>query len=263
MSHLQIEQRSHILTITLNRPEALNALNRDLLLELSTALDTASDTIKRDPSQLRVVLLRGAGEKAFVAGADIKGMQAASPAALREFIELGEHVMRQLELLPVPVLSIVNGFALGGGMELAMSCDLIIATERAKFGQPEVNLGIIPGFGGTQRLMRRAGVGAAKRLVFTGETINGEEAYRLGIADYYIPSGELEGRLEKLCNSLIEKGPQALAASKRAIESGENAPKVMALQEEKEEFLKVFRTEDAAEGLTAFLEKRKAQFQGR
>jgi len=171
--------------------------------------------------------------------------------------------MRQIELLPLPVIAVVDGFALGGGMELALSCDLIVATERAKFGQPEVNLGIIPGFGGTQRLSRRAGIGAAKRLVFTGEIISGEESSRLGITDYYVQSGELNARLEKLCNTLSEKGPLAIAASKRAIEMGENAPKVMALQEEKEEFLRIFQTVDAAEGLIAFLEKRKGQFQGR
>jgi enoyl-CoA hydratase len=235
-----------------------------VLQELSATLEALETTVKKPGGydHCRVVVLRGAGSKAFVAGADIKVMAAADETALRRFIELGQRVMRQVELLPLPVIAVVDGFAIGGGMELALAADLIVGTERAKFGQAEVTLGVIPGFGGTQRLFRRSGVGAARRLILTGETIVAEEAQRFGLIDWLVPSEELATKLSQITATLKQKGPLALAAAKRAMRSGEDQALLRGLEAEREEFLRLFDYQDTREGLTAFIEKRKAQFRG-
>lgn len=242
----------HVATVEINRPDALNALNDTVLEQLSAALS-------RIPNESRVLLVRGAGGKAFVAGADIKVMREGGAEA---FIALGQRVMCEVEALPQTVIAVIDGFALGGGLELALSCDLIVVTERAKLGQPEVKLGIIPGFGGTQRLMRRCGLGAAKRLIFTGETISGEEAYRLGIAEYLFQSAELSAKLEALTREISERGPLAIAAAKRAMQFSFGAGAELALRNEVEEFLGTLGTADGKEGLDAFVAKRKAEFRG-
>lgn len=247
--------KNQVANIMIQREESLNALNEEVLLGLLHALEQ----VEKD---VRVITLAGAGGKAFVAGADIKFMEGAPRAALSSFIELGQRVMRSIELFPAPVIAVVNGFAIGGGFELALACDFIVVTEKAKLGQAEVNLGIIPGFGGTQRLVQRAGVGAAKRLVYTAENISGEEAFRLGLADWFVQSTELESKLEEICNTLKSKGPLAIAAAKRTIENAVSQQKLYGLTREVEEFVDLFQTNDTKEGLRAFIEKRRPSFKG-
>ena len=266
-SAVQFLRSGNAAEIVIDREQNLNALNSEVLTNLSSILEGLTRALTdRSPDSMysgtRVVTVRGAGEKAFVAGADIKFMHSASNEDLRRFIELGEHVMRQIELVPIPVIAFVDGFAIGGGMELALACDVILATERARFGQAEVNLGIIPGFGGTQRLIRRSGVGTAKRLIFSGETISAEEAYRLRIVDILVSSASASVERDRLVATYLSRGPLAIAAAKRAIEAGESGGKVLGLEVEREEFVRVFQTQDAAEGLRAFSEKRQPQFKG-
>ena len=250
--------------IVIQREAALNALNLEVLGGLQLAVNTLSSALKTSPETApRVVTISGSGEKAFVAGADIKLMHGKTPAEVRGFIELGQRVMNALEALPLPVIAVVDGFAIGGGLELALSCDLIVVTERAKLGQAEVNLGIIPGFGGTQRLFRRVGAGMAKRLIFTAENISGEEAFRIGLADYFVSQSELLTRVSAICELISQKGPLAVAAAKRAIQFGYEPAAEAGLKNEVEEFIKTFSTVDGNEGLSAFVEKRKPQFIGK
>ncbi len=250
--------------ILIKRETALNALNLEVLGGLQLAINKLNTTLKTSPEGApRVVTISGSGEKAFVAGADIKLMHGKSANEVREFITLGQQVMNQLEALPLPVIAVVDGFAIGGGLELALSCDLIVVSERAKLGQAEVNLGIIPGFGGTQRLFRRVGAGMAKRLIFTAENITGEEAYRIGLADYFVTQAELETRVNAICELISQKGPLAVAAAKRAIQFGYEPAAGAGLKNEVEEFIKTFSTVDGNEGLSAFVEKRKPQFIGK
>lgn len=253
------QQENGVATITINRPESLNALNEEVLRSLSAQLD---ELAAKSFASLRAVVLRGAGEKAFVAGADIKLMQQASVSELRSFIALGQSVMRQIEMSKVPVVAAVDGFAIGGGLELALACDIIVASTKAKLGQAEVNLGLIPGFGGTQRLALRAGLGSARRLILTGETIAAEEAFRLGVVDYLVEPEKFDATLAEVVATLCSKSPFALAAAKRATEELFASPKRGGLTAEVEEFVQLFHYEDTKEGLLAFLEKRKPQFRG-
>lgn len=256
-----VEVKDKVKTITINRPEVLNALNVELLTELRTLfLKLAQE--KNLHEEVRVVVLRGAGGKAFVAGADIKYMQGASRVEREEFAKLGQSTMLSIEHLPVPVIAVVDGFALGGGMELALACDLVAATEKSKFGQPEVNLGLIPGFGGTQRLIYRCGLATTKRLVFTGEHVSASEAFNLGLVDYLLNESELEQKLSEIVQSICSKAPIAVAVAKRAIEFAVKDLKAEGLKHEMREFLTLFLTADTTEGLNAFLEKRKAKFCG-
>ncbi len=260
---LAISER--IATITIQREASRNALSAEVLAALSSALQqlqllTSGPTAY---SECRVVVLRGAGEKAFVAGADIREMQRASRDELAQFIWLGQRVMREIEQLPLPVLAAVHGFAIGGGLELALAADLIVGSSAAKVGQAEVNLGLIPGFGGTQRLAARVGAGTAKRLVLTGETLGADEAYRLGVLDYLIPSEKFETELAELLKSFSNRSPLAVAAGKRAVDRFFAQDKLAGLTAEVEEFLALSQSADAKEGLSAFLEKRTAQFPGR
>ena len=246
--------------VVIHREKSLNALNEDVLQELSNILAGLSQPNLYE--KCRALTIAGAGNKAFVVGADIKLMQEASPADIRRFISLGQFVMRQIENFPMPVIAVVDGFAIGGGLELALACDLIIASEKAQLGQAEVNLGLIPGFGGTQRLVHRVGTGLARRLILSGQNILAEEALERGLIDYLYQSDELQEKLADLCQNLASKGPLALAAAKRCIQAANGTNLLSGLTEEMEEFLDVFSSNDAEEGLTAFVEKRKPNFQG-
>lgn len=260
-----LEYRNGVGEILIRREASLNALDADVLQRILDHLYTLSQN-SRGPEayqRCRVVIIRGEGEKAFAAGADIKLMAQASRRELFNFISLGQHVMREIELLPLPVIAVLNGFAIGGGLELALACDFIVATDRAKLGQAEVNLGLIPGFGGTQRLIHRVGIGAAKRLTFTGEIISAEDAFRMGLCDWFVKSTELEGTLSQICSTLATRGPLAISAAKRSIERTVEQAKLSGLSKEIEEFISLFETKDTHEGLQAFIEKRKANFLGR
>ncbi len=250
--------------IIIRRAKTLNALDKSVLETLAEILNSLR-TKANEPSErdaIRVVTLRGEGDKAFVAGADIKLMQNASRHQLREFIWLGQSVMRLIEELPLPVIAIVDGYAIGGGLELALACDLIIASKRAKFGAAEINLGLIPGFGGTQRLSRRIGLGGARRLTYLGENISAEEAFRLGLVDWLVEPGELTDKVRDVTSALAVKAPLALAAAKRSLNHADSGARLAGLTIEVEEFLRLFDSNDTREGLSAFVEKRKPHFKG-
>jgi enoyl-CoA hydratase len=247
------EVSDSIVTITVSRPESLNALNREVLNQLSSELDSISKDV-------RVVVITGAGSKAFVAGADIKSMYECNQAEIKSYVELGQSVMRKIETLHCPVIAALNGYALGGGLELALACDIIVAADTAKVGQPEVNLGIIPGFGGSQRLIYRCGVGAAKRLCYTGDIISAEEAQKLGVIDKVVAAADLKAAVQAMAENISQKGPLAVSAAKRVINFGVEQMLTAGLKEEAAAFLKVFASKDRQEGMSAFLEKRKAEF---
>jgi enoyl-CoA hydratase len=245
-----------VATVIVDRPEAMNALDRPTLEELRNRLLEL-----RDDADARVVVLTGSGEKAFVAGADIKYMGGLGVEEATEWGELGHHAGQLLETMPKPTIAAISGFALGGGCELALACDLRYASSSAKLGQPEINLGIIPGWGGTQRLARVCGLGVAKDLILTGRMVDAEEALRIGLVN-----GVHDPVLEKareVAALLASKSPLALAAAKRAVNHVLQGDHVENLQCEADEFGGLFASEDAKEGLTAFAEKREARFSGR
>ena len=244
-----------IATITINRPKALNALNRDTLVEL----DYLIGRLGADRG-IRVVVLTGAGEKSFVAGADISHMQSLSAGQAREFGQLGQRVMNGLEAMPQPVIAAINGFALGGGCELALACDIRYAAENAKFGQPEVNLGVIPGFGGTQRLPRIIGAGLASELLFSGEIIDAAEALRIGLVNKVLAVDKLLAETYRLAGVIAAKGPGAVRMCKEAVKNGLECDLRRACSYEADLFALCFATSDQKEGMQAFLEKRRADF---
>ena len=247
-----------IYLLTINRPKALNALNAATLDEIAAAIaKVASD------DKLRVLLVTGAGEKAFVAGADIAEMQNATIEQAREISERGMHVMHALEALPVPVIAMVNGFALGGGCELALACDWILASENAVFGQPEVNLGIPPGFGGTQRLPRKIGPARALELLTTARQVKAAEAAAIGLANHVHPASELRAKGLEMARLIAAKGPVAVRLVKQAVLRGGNLDLYTACALETDQFARSFGSQDRKEGMSAFLEKRPAKFQGR
>ncbi len=248
---VRLEREDAVAVVTIDRPDALNALN----VETLTALRDRLRELAGDDSA-RVVVLTGAGEKAFVAGADIKYMSGLDPDGAKQWGALGHEAARLLEEMPKPTIAAINGFALGGGCELALGCDLRYAASRAKLGQPEINLGIVPGWGGTQRLARVCGLGAAKELILTGRTVGAEEALRLGLVDA-IADPVLERALET-ARDLAAKSPVALRVAKRLLNLSPGA-----LEREAEEFGELFASEDAKEGLAAFAEKRAPNFVGR
>lgn len=254
----QAGENAGILTITFNRPKVLNALNRETLEELKTVLVGLESN-----TSIHVVVLTGAGEKAFVAGADISQFPTMTAKDAVEFAKFGQNVLSQLERLPQPTIAAVNGFALGGGGELASACDFIYASETAKLGQPEVNLGIIPGYGGTQRLVRQVGRGMGKELIFTGRVISAKEALRIGWVNRVCAPAELLNEVYKTGREIMSKSSLAIAEAKKAIELGYNKDLPEALAIEIEAFARTFGTADQKEGAKAFLEKRKPQFQGR
>jgi enoyl-CoA hydratase len=256
---LEVDAERAVALITINRPDKLNALSRPLLQDLSSAIDeVAAD------DRIHAVILTGAGGKAFVAGADIAEIAALEGAqAGVEYSLFGQDTMRKLELLPKPVIVAINGYALGGGCELALCGDIRIAADSAQLGQPEINLGVIPGFGGTQRLARLVGRDRAKLLVFTGERVGAEEAYQLGIVDRVVPASNLMDYAYELATSLAAKAPRALALAKAAVNEGIDLPLDEALKLEADLFGRVVSTDDRREGTSAFLEKRQAQWSGR
>ncbi len=242
--------------ITINRPGALNALNMDVLAGLAQAIRRVRD------DGVRHVILTGSGDKAFVAGADIGAMQTLNRSEAKFFARRGQRVLMALQRFPGVTIAAVNGFALGGGMELAMACDLILCSENARFGQPEVNLGVIPGFGGTQRLVRLVGAQRARELVFTGRMVKAPEAVALGIALRAVPAGTVLDEALALAQTIAEKGPQAIRLAKQACSIAEQFELELGLQEEADFFGQCFETADQREGMAAFLEKRPAQFTG-
>jgi enoyl-CoA hydratase len=252
---LQLDGR--IATLTLNRPRALNALNRALLQDLSSALDSLAQ------AEVDVVILTGAGEKSFVAGADISEMKDMTPEQALEFARLGQGVFQRLHSLGKVSIAAVNGFALGGGCELAIACDLILASESARFGQPEVNLGVIPGFGGTQRLARLVGPQAARYLVLSGDIIDAREALRIGLAAQVYPAGELLEQARKLALTISSRGQLAVRSAREVIAAGLDVSLAEGLELEAQAFSRCFETADQKEGMDAFLGRRKAVFSGR
>lgn len=257
-SNLLVEDSGAIRRITLNRPDKLNALNHATLTELHAAFEAAGTD-----ADIRVVVLTGAGPKAFVAGADIAEMSGLSPVQARDFSRHGQRLMSRIEQLGKPVLAMVNGFALGGGLELAMACHLRIAADTAKLGQPEVNLGLIPGFGGSQRLLRLVGRGAALELCLLGAPIDATRAAQLGLVTRVVPADQLETETLKLAEQLAAAAPQALRGVLDAVLTGGEAPLEAGLDYETQAFALAFSTEDMKEGTGAFLARRKPQFTGR
>jgi enoyl-CoA hydratase len=252
------EKSEGIATITLNRPEALNAFSKDVVEELLQALED----IKNDES-VRVVVLTGAGEKAFSAGADIKAMAGMTALRARELSLMGEKLCLALENLEKPVIAALNGYALGGGLEVAMACDLRIASETAKMGQTEINIGLIPGWGGTQRLTRLIGKTKAKELVLTGKIIDAKTAEQLGIVNMVVPTAEFRGIVRQFALDLVARAPVAVKVAKALINKGEDIGLESALALEREGFGVVASTEDLQEGVKAFTEKRKPVFKGK
>ena len=257
-SPLLIETIDAVRTITVNRPDKLNALNSATLDALHEAFDAAAAD-----ADVRVVVLSGAGEKAFVAGADISEMNGLTPVEGRDFSLRGQRMMRRVEKMPKPVIAAVNGFALGGGLELAMCCHLRIAGDNAKVGQPEINLGLIPGFGGSQRLLRLAGRAATLELCLTGAPIGAERARELGIVNRVVPAADLQTETLKLASQLANAAPLALRAMLDCVNIGGECGIEEGLEYESAQFGLVFSTDDMREGTTAFLEKRKPAFKGR
>jgi enoyl-CoA hydratase len=251
------KQEKGIATITFNRPEVLNALNEASLQEFSNALDAvASD------EDIRVLVLTGAGEKSFVAGADITEFLRFNVLKAKIFAETGHGLINRLQELPIPVIAAVNGFALGGGCEIVIGCDFIYAAENAMFGLPEINLGIIPGFGGTQRLPRLIGKNMAKEMIFTGKMISAAEAHAVGWVNTVCPQDELMAEVMKTATIIASKGKASLRAAKQAINSGMDVDLKTGCRIEIDAFAICLSSPDAKEGTLAFLEKRKANFKG-
>jgi len=246
-----------IATITFNRPKALNALNQALLADFSKALDD----VAADES-IRVLILTGAGEKAFVAGADIGELATFSTLQAKHFSKAGHAIIAKLQELPIAVIAAVNGFALGGGSEIALACDFIYAADTAKFGLPEINLGLIPGFGGTQRLPRLIGANRAKELIFTGKMLTAAEADQVGLVNKVVPAAALMEEVLKTAKEIAGKGRVSLRAVKQAINQGLNVDLVSGCHIEVDAFAIALASPDAKEGTAAFLEKRKAVFKG-
>ncbi len=255
--NLEVSHRGAVRTIVVSRPDKLNALNRDTLNELTLAFAQAAQD-----DAVRVVVLAGSGEKAFVAGADIAEMHGYTPTQAQGFSRTGQRLMSLIERLGKPVVARIQGFALGGGLELAMACHLRIASEKAKFGQPEINLGLIPGFGGTQRLLRLAGRGAALELCLTGTVINAQRAYELGIVTRVVAVDALDAAVEALADQLAAAAPLAAAGILDAVLQGGEASIDQGLEFETQGFALAFSTDDMREGTSAFLQKRKAEFKG-
>lgn len=247
-----------IWVLTMNRPKALNALNSATIIELEAAVGAVGAD-----ADARVLLITGAGEKAFVAGADIREMQSFTALQGQAFARRTMAVLRKLELLPVPVIAVVNGYALGGGNELAMSCDWIIASERAVFGQPEVNLGVTAGFGGTQRLSRLVGRAMAMELLVTGRQLPAGEARALGLVNHVVAHDRLMTEAMTTAQMIATKGPVAVRLSKEAVQRGQDLDLDNACQLEAHVFGLCFATEDQKEGMAAFVEKRSARFGNR
>lgn len=252
--NLLLSKKGNVALLSINKPETLNALNSKILDELEDAIFK----VEKD-EEVYVLIITGAG-KSFVAGADIGEMREMNAIEARNFASRGLRVFRKIELMEKPVIAAVNGFSLGGGCELAMCCDIRLASEDAKFGQPEVGLGIIPGFGGTQRLARIVGVGRAKEMIFTAEIIDANEAYRIGLINKLVPKDELMDCAMEMAETIATKGQLATRYAKSAINRGVEADIETGMSMERELFGLCFATEDQKEGMEAFIEKRKANY---
>ncbi len=255
---IRCEKSDFVATVTVNREKALNALNADVLKELKACFDAISE----DP-EVRVAIITGAGDKAFIAGADIAAMHRMSVAEASEFGKLGHATMNSIDRCRKPVIAAVNGFCLGGGLELALSCDFIYASEKAKLGLPEVGLGLYPGFGGTQRLGRLVGKNIAREVIFTARILSAQEGLDLGVVNRLCKPEELMAAAKATAAEIAKKGPVAVQAAKKVIHDGFDRSLKEGLQLELEDFPKLFSSEDMKEGLGAFLEKRQAVFKGR
>lgn len=253
-----LEKEGNIGILYINRPKVMNALNNATIQEIGKAIDE----VKMD-DEIKVLIVTGSGDKAFVAGADIIGFMGFSPAQARYYSDEGEQIFRKLDVLEKPVIAAVNGFALGGGCELAMACDIRLASETAVFGLPEVSLGVIPGYGGTQRLPRLIGEGRAKELTFTAGTIDAEEAYRVGLVNHVYPAGELMNQARKLAKKMMNNAPLSVGYAKLAIGQGLQGDLDSGLRIESDFFGLSVASEDMKEGAQAFVEKRKPQFKGK
>ena len=251
MAFVKTEVQGAVEIITIDRPKALNALNPEVLADLKAAFEAV------DQETIRCIVLTGEGDKSFVAGADIGSMSTMTKAEGEAFGKLGNDVFLMIESFPIPVIAAVNGFALGGGNELAMSCDIRICSDNAVFGQPEVGLGITPGFGGTQRLARLVSPGMAKQLIYTAKNIKADEAYRIGLVNAVYPLEELMPAAEKLAQTIAKNAPIAVRACKKAINDGLQTDMDQAIVIEEKLFGSCFETADQKEGMGAFLEKRK------
>jgi enoyl-CoA hydratase len=253
-----VESGGAIVTVTVDRPKVLNALDDATLRELTDVFAALGG----DPA-IRCVILTGAGDKAFVAGADIAAMSGLTADEARRFAERGHRLGGVIEAVGAPVIAAINGFALGGGLELALACDLALASTSAKLGLPEVGLGVIPGFGGTQRLARRVGIARARELVYTGNVIGPEEALRIGLVNAVAAPADLQGAVRAVAEKIASRAPLAVAAAKRVMSQGADLPLGEALALEREQFAVLFTTADQKEGMRAFVEKRAARFEGR
>jgi enoyl-CoA hydratase len=255
--NLLYERDGELVVLTVNRPQVRNALNRQTLGELTRAFFEF-----RHDQGARVCIITGAGQKAFVAGADIAEMAVMTQEEAEDFARTGQALTAGIESVPKAVIAAVNGYALGGGCELAMACDFILASDNAQFGQPEVGLGLIPGFGGTQRLARIVGRAVAKELIFTGEIIGARRALELGLANAVYPQAELLDRAKEIGRTIASKGPLAVGAAKRALNRGYDLTLEVGMEFEAMLFGSMFKTEDMREGTAAFVEKRKPAFRG-
>lgn len=256
-----LDQKAHgVWVLTVNRPEALNALNSTVLNEMGEALRQIGEMSYDDA---RALIITGSGEKAFVAGADIKEINELNEEKATGFAQRGQSIFHELTLLKIPVIAAVNGFALGGGCELALGCDFIYASENAKFGLPEVGLGLIPGFGGTVRMARAVGQRRARELTYTGNMIGAAEAMTLGLVNKVFPAGELMAGVMKTVEAILSKAPVAVGAAKVSINQAWDMDVDHAQKNEARIFAELFTTDDVKEGTRAFIEKRKANFQGK
>ena len=258
MDNVRTENKDGVLIITIDRPKVLNALNAQTVQEIGQAFEAA-----RTDDSVRAVILTGAGEKAFVAGADINELATMTPVSGKAVAEKGQRVFRNIERFPKPVIAAVNGFALGGGCELALACHIRIASENAQLGLPEVTLGIIPGYGGTQRMARLLGKGKALELILTGDRIRANEAERIGLVNRVVPAEELMTVAEEMARTISKRGPLAVRAAIEAVMSGSEMPFDEGQILEATLFGLLASTEDMKEGMSAFLEKRTADFKGK
>ena len=249
------EINKQIAWVTINRPEVLNAMNESVLTELVSTIQSCIDD-----TSVGVIILTGEGDKAFVAGADIKNMQSMEPEDALEFGKTGQQMTLTIENSPKPVIAAVNGFALGGGCEISLACHIRVASETATFGQPEVQLGILPGWGGTQRLPRLVGMGIANEIITTGRMVSASEAKEIGLVNHVVPAELLNEKCEKIANQILKNGPNAIAKSLECIREGVGRSTKEGLVIEVENFSKLFGTDESTEGLTAFIEKRSPNF---